>query len=612
MARSQSYIPSKLKDGYKIKANVEEVYFITLDFDKNIPTLEEFQGMGKEFRFSWFLHTTISHQKPKLDQKGNTLESPIDRYRVIIPYSYPVSLEEHLGMKQFWIEKFPDIDSTCFDGNRYFKMNPDAETSMHNFTDDFGKIVFLDPGEILKRVKDNNQLRQIKAAEKKIKLDDTIRLKNNGQIKVGDVQEKLEIFCPFCDPKNRNNPDKANAFININENGKYYIFCSSEAKTYWQENDYSDETLESTCSNYFSYQAKVNEAAIVGDKFFLESIGSDKFLIRVGANGKEEKKIYYDYLVKRRHIQGLRRIDYIGDISLNRSEYTANLPEGIITVKIKGIDEKVRDNEFIESYLQRTFGGYKDFIKQWLAVYCYTNYQDLPTLILTGPRGTGKNTFAEMIYEIFPTLSAIAKDISGSFNPNAESKLLIIDESDSKGKVQYQTLKSMSGSKYVEVNKKYVPQYQVWNNLNIIFMSNEDLPIHVERDEMPTDEANNQFFVYSMKPFQGIIDPDLDKKLNERIGYYIRTELKAVFEGLDFSGYRYSIRVPITEDEKKLFENSMSEEEILAETIIDDMEKCAGLGFWEYAEFVKKGFIPSEYIDDKLSLKIQMKHKVIG
>ena len=63
-----------------------------------------------------------------------------------------------------------------------------------------------------------------------------------------------------------------------------------------------------------------------------------------------------------------------------------------------------KDNDFIEEYLDDRFGTHKTFIKEWLAVYCYTNYQKLPTLILTGYCGSGKTTFAEIIADILSPL----------------------------------------------------------------------------------------------------------------------------------------------------------------------------------------------------------------
>jgi len=78
LVKATSYLPSKLIDGKKIKKNVEEVYFLTLDFDKNDPALEEFKENWKKTQFSWFLHTTVNHQKTISDE-GESIQA-IDKY----------------------------------------------------------------------------------------------------------------------------------------------------------------------------------------------------------------------------------------------------------------------------------------------------------------------------------------------------------------------------------------------------------------------------------------------------------------------------------------------------------------------------------------------------
>ena len=55
--KTTSYLPSKLIDGKKIKKNVEEVYFLTLDFDKGDPSLEKYIESSSKSKFCWFLHT---------------------------------------------------------------------------------------------------------------------------------------------------------------------------------------------------------------------------------------------------------------------------------------------------------------------------------------------------------------------------------------------------------------------------------------------------------------------------------------------------------------------------------------------------------------------------
>jgi len=46
------------------------------------------------------------------------------------------------------------------------------------------------------------------------------------------------------------------------------------------------------------------------------------------------------------------------------------------------------------------------FIKKYLAVYTYTSYRKLPTLVLKGERSNGKITFAEMVADIYKPLLA--------------------------------------------------------------------------------------------------------------------------------------------------------------------------------------------------------------
>ena len=365
-------------------------------------------------------------------------------------------------------------------------------------------------------------------------------------------------------------------------------------------NLHSNKSIESKCENYFSYKTYVNEAAIVGDMFFLENIGKDKFFVKVDAYEKEGKDKYFSHIVKHKHIRGLKRIDYLGDIFQDDSTYSADLNNGIISVHIKAADNNIQDNNFIEDYLEKTFGQYKRFIKEWLAIYTYTNYTKLPTLVFNGKRGSGKNTFAEMVRAIYPTLTDYVKKLEGNFNSFGEKKLMIIGETAASGKVQYQLLKSLSGDDMIQVNKKYVPEYQVQNNLNIILLSNEEIPVTVERDEIPRDEFNNQFFVYKFMQFKGPIDNKLKDKLFERIGYYIRMELKTVFESINSNGCRYSIEVPITEEEKKLFENNITEVESEADKIIALLEEKLCSICWEYYQFAKAGYLPTKFFDDRI------------
>lgn len=159
-----------------------------------------------------------------------------------------------------------------------------------------------------------------------------------------------------------------------------------------------------------------------------------------------------------------------------------------------------------------------------------------------------------------------------TFTPEAEKKLLIVEENICEDKSQYKTLKKYTGQPYLLVNRKYQVEYQVRNNINLILLSNEHIPLYVEKNELPTDENNNQFFVYEFAVLNGTPDAHFQQKLRERLGHYVSTELRTVFESIDKNYTRYGIPVPITEYEKQLFENNITNIEATADMILEKIE----------------------------------------
>jgi hypothetical protein len=350
-------------------------------------------------------------------------------------------------------------------------------------------------------------------------------------------------------------------------------------------------------ANYWSYGTDILEIGIVDSKFYQEKNSEKKVYARVGAFTDEEKARVYSYLVKEKHIAHISVINFLGDIDIPESYYVYDSRKAIIDVHYAVVPVDVQDNKFIEDYLGSTFGQYKQFIKEWLAVYCYTNHEKLPFLVLTGKRGSSKNTFAETVGEIFPSMSTMWHGLEKTFNPECEMKLLIADETISNDMDQYRTLKKYSGQQYTVVNHKYLKPYKVMNNMNVIILSNAKTPIKVERDEVPTNDQNNQFFVYRMKQINGTIDRTLGSKLVARLGHYIRTDLKQVFDNLNMDGNRYTVRTPITPDEKELFENNVTPEEILADAIKEHVRECyIGNRDKEFNRYVNSGYLPGNSV----------------
>jgi hypothetical protein len=128
----------------------------------------------------------------------------------------------------------------------------------------------------------------------------------------------------------------------------------------------------------------------------------------------------------------------------------------------------------------------------------------------------------------------------------------------------------------LEKNIKYGPKTIVRNNLNLIVISNNKIPIYLKSKEMPTSEKNNQFFVWEFPQLKKNIDGQIKKKFEERIGYWLRTEIKDLFDRLenrpDKHEFRYQIRVPITKHERLLFENNRTEIENILDEFLEGLK----------------------------------------
>jgi len=419
--------------------------------------------------------------------------------------------------------------------------------------------------------------------------DSTLLDKDGNQVLVSDIETKTAIYCPFHDDSN------PSAFIDYSQKSdNWYIHCSSCGSTFWMQVGKSH--LERVCEPYWSYGTDVWDFGMANDRFFFEKIGSPKFHIMTQTEHGEEKKKAMRYLVNHKHIRHLSRIDYLSDSTIDNSFYQVDLTTGIVSVHHRAIPVDVKDNAYVDQYLHDRFGSHTDFIKQWLAVYCHSNYRKLPTLIFSGGRGTGKSTFAEIVGEVFPTLSFQWSGAEEHFSYEVENKLLIVEENMSDKVSQYKVLKKYAGQKYATVRKKFRDPYQVRNNANIILLSNELIPLFVSRDELPTDTKNNQFFAYEFPKLTGTINPQLQEELLARLGHYIRTELKSVFDNLPSTGFRYTIDVPITDAERELFAANASDLEsdvdLLVHRLIEQYASDSFPDDMPYYPFIEQGQLP--------------------
>jgi hypothetical protein len=576
---SHNYSPIIWRENRRLATNFAYATAFCMDIDEGM-TIGEAERILEKEELNYALITTKSH-RPEAQ-----------RFRILIPFAARIYTYEKYRKAAGAIDAlFGRVcDPAVFDGARQYFASPEsAYYSVSWGAKDFDVTQFT-----------TINLRAIDGQSGSWDDSLIVRLSGGEECPVEEITQKTPIYCPW------HADESPSAFIDYSEKSEnWYIHCSACNATFWKSK--SIQPMAERARDFWSHSSKIYEMGIIGDYYHFKEIGEKKFHAFIGAQEAKEKQAAYEWLVKHHHISNIITIDYIGNPMATSHTFQVEADNGRIEVRFAPLSVELRDNQFIEDYLERAFGPHKDFIKEYLAVYAYTDFRKLPTLILVGKRGVGKNIFAEMVAEIYPQRSQFWSTEESNFTPEFTKKLLIADETISHSKKDYLKLKRLSGQASLPVNEKFTPQYQVKNNVNIIILSNSLLPIFVEREELPTSEANNQFFVFEMQPFSAPIDAQLGSKLKARLGHYVRTELKRIFDALDLAKYRYSIPVPITPEEQRLFKSSVSIEQMNTDRFIQECVKR----YSEYADFLIEGHLTIEKLCDDLQMKKTEKREIV-
>ncbi len=110
------------------------------------------------------------------------------------------------------------------------------------------------------------------------------------------------------------------------------------------------------------------------------------------------------------------------------------------------------------------------------------------TLVIHGGQGTGKNLFFETVMRIYGSYGRVLDQdaIEDKFNDWASKKLfLIADEVIARSDVHHvkNKLKSLITGTEIRINPKNVPSYTERNHVNLVFLSNELMPVVLDEDD---------------------------------------------------------------------------------------------------------------------------------
>jgi len=433
---------------------------IVIDVDEPGMSIEKAQAELQDYVY--LLHTSSGHQVDKPDKGGIC-----DRYRVILPfepmpdgsmyYTIPAEADK---LFMFLKKKFPYADPTIFERARKLYPFAGEDRSKYQFScHTSGNYISFSKEEIdairrdsikkqpkkQRKPHDKDSDYYVKynvttgeayyspSGEEYIMPDEIIDANVDGawlEMPFQSLKEqmilkgyqKVTAYCNHCDDHDSQSPS---AFVYVDFRGFYHLECthckSERAKVpqySWREYPVSDAM--------FSQNKKIYEIRIKS----AEHIGPQEISIEEWKNDAEADFAIQKIKKTRFFLPANFTINYFSDPTMASSipKYELSFQQNKIDIVYPIAEAKVEDNQYIDAYLDDVFGRYSEFIKDWMAAYTYTDYVSLPVLVLVGGRGSGKNTFVQMVGDIYNMLWAQWTGDRERFNNHYTKKLLWIDE----------------------------------------------------------------------------------------------------------------------------------------------------------------------------------------
>ena len=455
---------NEFSDGHKVKDSWIGTSAIMLDFDDGKMTADQLLSKQSNWNFNSYAFSSQNHQK----QKGS--EPACDRLRVLIPLDESIRTEnERFQIERKVIEDFPEVDPGFMGKARYFAH---GSTVVSSFIDDRGSFKWKEFVDEIIPIEENEDHQ----------LDDHREIQrdflSNG-VSQGDRDNAcFQAACTLRDCGYSR--EEAFILLKIGADKCDPPFDVEEVQTKlisaysYRSNPFA--FIEATTSAYYYFnRGKLFAATKDILKETFKAFGSclpDKFPIL------EFKFDVHDNLqidLKKRTFNLFRPTEYH---LMERNDMDI-IPEehfGEIQRLLKNLIPKKKE---------------RNYFLNWLAAILQTRKKLMTSFVFIGPQGGGKGVFLSHILKpLFgdnQTIQVEDEQLKSSFNGWIKNVAFIAFNEvahDNRGRNSLNSkIKSIITDPSITVNEKNIRTYQLDNNINCIFYSNEKVPLLVERSD---------------------------------------------------------------------------------------------------------------------------------
>jgi len=491
---------NEFSDGHRCNSNWIATNSIMLDFDDGGMTQKTLLEKQKHWDFNSYIFSSQNHQKEKNSKKA------CDRLRVFIPLEESITTELDLEVvKEIILKKFPLADKCCMDKARWFAH---GTTEVSSFV---GDKKFLNWRELL----NSRPAPKPKKGDIGIytfRLETELKDINKHLIKVKDVTEKTIIYCPICGDAQYRNNDGHNAFIDINEKGLYFIFCSSCKTRGFGVN-------KSGVYNLYSEHAYWLETKRLQTAVFIDNNTSQHYSL-VTKDIDDIKLISFKnqyYAAQYCKSKNLSVPDFYPQVEMTHkfdSDEIINLEKHFVNKYIapRVLKSKVPEGfegelpEYIGKLINHVFGDDQQIIDHFmndLAYLVQTRKKLITSYLMQGTEGTGKGIFFKLVLrKIFGERYCSETDMDAfdsRFNDFlTDNFLVLVSEvsanftSERRGFSIVEKIKMAITDQFIQIEGKGRSRLNGENNCSFLFATNRRHGIVLSNDDRRFNVAPRQ------------------------------------------------------------------------------------------------------------------------